>query len=1224
QDAKLRAEQSSARRVAEVSELRSALEQQVGVARQEALDARTQLATVKEQLDGVLSEEFLQLLEEELRISVIQGHKSDSAAAAAAGSASSSRRTAQQSQQQQQFEQELRGLESREAALRRQSESLSAELTELQSAAVSRLGPALVARAQELEGTAGRYRQVLRDRQAMKDEQGAARASQQLEAVNSELGSLYRLVMSAEARDRERAARAELQGRELELRTLMEKRAQLLEQQLLQQQQQPPQQKGASVASPASSGQAKRLRQAVNARVRVLVWEREQQLMQQAATREQQLQAQLQARLAESRDAQQRELKAVQETVAQQMRLMESSWKGQLDAFTRSLQEAATEKERLAVQAVAATGQVRQQLTELETLRRELAGAQAAVVALRRAAEDSHVTAAQQSAAAAKEVQKLRAQVQQLQITIDERERQYAASAAAAAATAAAAAAAATNGQFASSSPWLVTQPPASPLQPTSLPTQAASGPTAPANPHSLKSKPSSAALEPIVKGQQREHQPLQQRRQPGQQLQPQHQQSDKQRPQPRGSSKTSVTITATTASISDSSIPNPDSPLLPPQHKPNTDTDLPSADAAAAATLPAPLTPIRPDWPPQFGGVVPMVSTPRPADGATATAAAAAAAADGSGNSAAAGSGAVATASAPSSQGHVTGKLQSKPSVAEAVSSEASEPSASLAVGSWSGSGSERDSGAHEHNRNVSPGGITSGSNSSDGGFSAYVGEDAVLSVWSRILASSTQMDADAPAIPPPPAPVPEAAAVVEPAAVAMSRAADSAAKAEAPQGGGIDPASTDAGAKVQVSDTAAIGSTAAANGIALEGSSPPDIAAALSSSRVSEATVDATVVAAVMVDAEPQDVRRVREREQHLPEHERSISEATATAVAAAEASTVSPSSPSSSASVTEPSVAAATPAPHSLNTSPADAQPREQPLLQPQAESLVALREQVKGSPDVAAVQLMQPQSAPAFVTPPAVQWQQQSPLTPQPPKQQRQPKAVANASRNSPNPSGTSPPSPPPIVPPPSRQSQQPSSAASTTSTTTSRTSSPAAAAMAAAAGAAAAAKRAAALEASSTKGAAPRVDAPPISEWGRPKPPSDDGLSRSGPAASGATGRSPGDRSLTGAATATTPFFSEAELGAEIAAIAQSLVQRTIGGSGSSVAGATAARPGGPESAPSPRGTSDNPAPPAVDDAAAPAPDASTPNPSGPRKLSLVMAAHSMSAMGKGEQGSEDA
>ncbi|GLI71736.1 hypothetical protein VaNZ11_017041 [Volvox africanus] len=1208
QDAKIRAEQSSARRVAEVSELRSALEQQLGIARQEALDARTQLATVKEQLDGVLSQEFLQLLEDELRNSIIRGYKSDSAAAAAGG-ASSSSRTAK-SQQQQQYEQELCGLDSREAALRHQLQSLSAELTELQSAAVARLGPALVARAQELEEAAGRYRQVLRDRQAMKDEQGAARASQQLEAVTSELGSLYRLVMSAEARDRERAMRAELQSRELELRTLMEKRAHLLEQKLLQPQQ-APHQTGGSVASAASSGQAKRLRQAVNARVQELVREREQQLMQQAATREQQLQAQLQARLAESRDAQQRELKSVQETVAQQMRLMEKSWKGQLDAFTRSLQEAAAEKERLAVQAGAATGQVRQQLTELETLRRELSGAQTAVVALRRAAEDSQATAAQQSAAAAKEVQELRAQVQQLQNSIDERERQYAASAAATAA-----AAAATNGQSVALSPWPVTPP-----QPPSLQTasNAVAGLTTPATSHSKSKSSSSAApaLEPIMKQQQ---QPLQSRCQPGQStiqlLQTQQQQSDKQRPQPRGSAKTPIPITVATANTAGSSTPNPEVPQSSPQHQPNTETDLPSADAAEAATVPPPLTPIRRDWPAQFGGVVPMVSSPRAADEATATrAGAGAGTTDSSSNIGGVGSSAVATNGLSSSREKVKGELRHKTSQAEGGSSEPSEPLASLEANSGSYNGSGRYGGKHGGNCSINPvaNNSGSGSSSSGNGVSESINDRAVLSVWSRILASATQMDAGEPPPPPPPQQqqqqqqqqVTEAAAA-EPAAAATSRARETEAEA---------------GEKVHASDAAAIGRSPAA---AISNGSPrPDFAVAVSSS--SKVAEDDTDVAAGTGDGEPQNSRR--ESEQRLPEaeHKSSISEAAAAAGSAAAATTTVSLSPDSSVVATTAPMAAP---PESFDASAEGPQPCEQPQLQPQTQvvnSFDVFREQINEVPGVYAVQSTQLQPAPPSVPPPAGQWQQQSSSSP-PPPEQPQPGLEAKPSLNRSKQPPSSPPSPLQIVPPPSRQSQQSSSASSATSATASRSSSPAAAAMAAAAGAAAAAKRAAALEVSSTKGAAPRVNAPPISEWGRPKPPPGDAPSRSGPAVSDATGLPPGDRSLTGGGTtaSTAPFLSEAELGAEIAAIAQSLLQRTIGGGGSSATAAPAASPGGAESAPPPRGASSNLASPVAAEEAAPAPGSSALNPSVPRKLSLVMAAHSMSALGKGEQGSEDA
>ena len=49
--------------MAEVSELRSSLEVSLGEARGEALAAREALAAVKQQLDGLLSEEWVQALE---------------------------------------------------------------------------------------------------------------------------------------------------------------------------------------------------------------------------------------------------------------------------------------------------------------------------------------------------------------------------------------------------------------------------------------------------------------------------------------------------------------------------------------------------------------------------------------------------------------------------------------------------------------------------------------------------------------------------------------------------------------------------------------------------------------------------------------------------------------------------------------------------------------------------------------------------------------------------------------------------------------------------------------------------------------------------------------------------------------------------------------------------------------------------------------------------------
>ncbi|GIM16906.1 hypothetical protein Vretimale_19473, partial [Volvox reticuliferus] len=410
--AKLRAEQSSARRVAEVSELRSALEQQVGVARQEALDARTQLATVKEQLDGVLSEEFLQLLEEELRRSILPG----------AATQPSSRPIAPVSPQ---MEQELRGLESRGAALRHQLESLSAELAELQSGAVSRMGPALVARAQELEGTVAQCRKALRAREAVGDQQGIQRVTQQLSTVNLELAALYRSVMLPDARSRERTMRLEIQDREVELRGVVEQQIRV-EDRLEQERREAEQRREKAVAA-ASGPTQQQLRKAVQSRVKELLQERERQAQQQAAAREKQLQTQLRTAQAGNM-SQQRELRAVQEAVEKQARLMEESWKLQLEASSRALQEAAVDKQRLAAEVNRSTEQVQRQLAELESLRRELLAARSMVVTLRRAAEDSRATAAQQSVGAAQEVQRLAAQVQQLQNTLKERERQYASS----------------------------------------------------------------------------------------------------------------------------------------------------------------------------------------------------------------------------------------------------------------------------------------------------------------------------------------------------------------------------------------------------------------------------------------------------------------------------------------------------------------------------------------------------------------------------------------------------------------------------------------------------------------------------------------------------------------------------------------------------------------------------------------------------------------------------
>ncbi|EFJ43633.1 hypothetical protein VOLCADRAFT_96188 [Volvox carteri f. nagariensis] len=399
EDAKLRAEQASARRVSEVSELRSALEQQLGSARQEALDARFQLAAVKEQLDGVLSDEWMALLEDELRQSILPG--TDNTQPALKPSA-------------------VQG--SPETV---QLESLALELSELQSGAVARLGAAMVVRAQQLEAAAARCRKALQAREVVGDQQGIQRLTQQLSSLTSELAALYRSVMVPEARNRERAVRQELQAREMELRGVVEQQIRLQD---CQEQEQRESMRLKEKAIAAASGPTQQqLRKVVQSRVKELLTERERQVQQQAAAREQQLQAQLRAAKAGS-DVQQRELKAVQEAVEKQARLIEESWKVQLEASSRALKEAAADKQRLAAEVSRSSEQVRQQLAELETLRRELLAARSAVAALRRAAEDSRASAAQQSVGAAAEVQRLAAQVQQLQDALKERERQYATS----------------------------------------------------------------------------------------------------------------------------------------------------------------------------------------------------------------------------------------------------------------------------------------------------------------------------------------------------------------------------------------------------------------------------------------------------------------------------------------------------------------------------------------------------------------------------------------------------------------------------------------------------------------------------------------------------------------------------------------------------------------------------------------------------------------------------
>eukprot|EP00198_Chlamydomonas_reinhardtii_P010923 XP_001700260.1 predicted protein [Chlamydomonas reinhardtii] len=404
QEAKLKAEQASARRVAEVSELRSSLEVSLREARGEALAAREALAAVKQQLDGLLSEEWVEALEEELRQSVQPGYTP----------------VAKPLPLSPELTEAMKSLEARESRLQEQLESLQRELAELQSAAVARLGPALVARAQELEGAAAKCRQVMRAREAVKDEPGMTRVVQQLAALTSELGSLYRTVMTPEQRSRERAVRAELQDRETEMRGVVEQRIKLEQQRELEEADAEEKRKKAKAAAHGPGQDA--LRQLVQGRVRQLLREREAQMQQQARAREAQLQ--LDAVMVNSSDAQRRELKVSQEAVAAQVRHLETSWKAQLEASNRALQEAAADKNRLAAEATLSTTQVRQQLSELDSLRSELSAAQSAVAALRRAAESSKQAAAQQSAGAASEVSQLKAQVARLEQALQPQQQQ--------------------------------------------------------------------------------------------------------------------------------------------------------------------------------------------------------------------------------------------------------------------------------------------------------------------------------------------------------------------------------------------------------------------------------------------------------------------------------------------------------------------------------------------------------------------------------------------------------------------------------------------------------------------------------------------------------------------------------------------------------------------------------------------------------------------------------
>ncbi len=63
----MKAEHDTARRAAELAELRSGLEGQLGAARREALAVRDEMARVKRDLDSLLTDEFLGVLEADLR-----------------------------------------------------------------------------------------------------------------------------------------------------------------------------------------------------------------------------------------------------------------------------------------------------------------------------------------------------------------------------------------------------------------------------------------------------------------------------------------------------------------------------------------------------------------------------------------------------------------------------------------------------------------------------------------------------------------------------------------------------------------------------------------------------------------------------------------------------------------------------------------------------------------------------------------------------------------------------------------------------------------------------------------------------------------------------------------------------------------------------------------------------------------------------------------------------
>lgn len=137
-------------------------------------------------------------------------------------------------------------------------------------------------------------------------------------------------------------------------------------------------------------------RSSAQARLHSLLAQREVALQAEAQSKERQVQALAQAQMAAQAEAHRRELADIQSQLEAQVRQMEATWKQQLAASQRALQEATNERMRMAADATVTSVQVRQQLLELQALREELSSAQTNVAALKRAAEGSKAVAQQQ------------------------------------------------------------------------------------------------------------------------------------------------------------------------------------------------------------------------------------------------------------------------------------------------------------------------------------------------------------------------------------------------------------------------------------------------------------------------------------------------------------------------------------------------------------------------------------------------------------------------------------------------------------------------------------------------------------------------------------------------------------------------------------------------------------------------------------------------------------